>query len=96
MTVRLGHRFGVLLGALGVAVDLGAEILDPQALVSEEAFHRARPAQRQMPFEENAVETGNRVGDLGPVFCDKLVHGVLLSKVVLENNHGEARTPLVL
>jgi hypothetical protein len=92
----LGHRFGVLLDALGVPVHEGAEILDPQPLAGEESFHGRRPAQGKMAFEENPVETGNRAGDLVPVFCDKLVHGVLLSFGCMDNNHGQARTPLVL
>jgi hypothetical protein len=34
-----------------------------------------------MALKQHPVETGNRAGDRGPVFCDKLWHGVLLSKV---------------
>ena len=74
----LGHVLGVLLDPLGLPADESTEVLEPQALTGNETLHGIRPAQGQVTLEEDAIETGNRTGDPGLMFCGKLIHGVLL------------------
>jgi hypothetical protein len=74
----LGDGLGVGLEPLGLFHDEGFEILDQDLLTIEKAFHRFGIIDRQMTFEDDAVEAVEGSQYILLMLLDKMVHGVLL------------------
>jgi len=75
----VGHGHGVLLDSFGLLGHEPRKVLDLQALTGYVSFHGVGLSQRQMAFEKDPAESGNRPGDRGPMLVDESFHGVLLS-----------------
>ena len=56
-----------------------------------EGFHRLRLSPRQMRLEQDPVETGGRVGNLGLMLVDETLSGILLSMAAWQH-HDQGRT----
>ena len=78
----MGERFGVILDPFGMPHHKTLEVFNLQSLPRQQAFHGARPPQRQIPFEQNPVKTGDDTMDPAGKLIDELLHGALLQMAV--------------
>jgi len=77
-----GESLRMLGESLGLPLDEAAEVLDLQALLGEKAFHRISPTQREIAFEQDAIEARDHSGDPFAILTKKAFHGVPLSLAV--------------